>query len=144
MDACTFIGHKDTPWEVKGKVSSQIETLITKFGVDTFYVGSHGNFDRIVYDSLCQLEKKYEIKVCVVLSYLNRKPEWYDLSKTVFPARLDNVPPRYAINKRNQFMIEQSKYMICYVDNTQTNAYAFAEMANKKGLLVFNLGQVKF
>ena len=144
MVVCTFIGHRETPYEIKEKLCSKIEFLITKCGVDTFFVGTHGNFDRIVYDSLCQLERKYKITTHVVLAYLNEKPDWYDLSKTVFPSQLDNTPRKYAISKRNKYMIEQSNYMICYVDNTQTNAYAFAEKAIKKGLAVFNLGQVEF
>ena len=143
MCVCTFIGHEQTPCEIKEKLCDQIELLITKYGVDTFFVGTHGNFDRIVYDSLCQLERKYKITTKIVLAYLSQKTDWYDLSKTIFPAQLDNVPPKYAISKRNKYMIEQSNYMICYVDNTQTNAYVFAKMAIKKGLLVFNLGQVK-
>ena len=79
-----------------------------------------------------------------MLAYINEKTEWVDLKKTIFPALLDNTPPKYAISKRNLYMIEQSKYMICYVDNTQTNAYVFAEKAVSKGLTLFNLGQVVF
>ena len=58
MAACTFFGHK-----VCSKMDSKIlyetiEGLIHK-GVDTFYVGHQGEFDRVVYRCLKQLRLKY-------------------------------------------------------------------------------------
>lgn len=142
MYACTFIGHRDCPENIKPILYNEIEKLIVKNNVDTFYVGTHGKFDQIAYEILCDLEKTYSIKTYVVLAYLNResKRKYYDMNKTVYPDILAKTPLRFAISKRNLFMISRSQYMVCYVDYTTSNAYAFAEKAVKRGVNVINIG----
>lgn len=143
MTACTFIGHTDFAKTDSSSIYKAIKTLIEKEDVTTFYVGTHGNFDRMVYRCLCQLENRYNIKTIVVLSHLNRTNQYYDMSKTIFPDVLTKTPPRFAITKRNQYMISQSQYMICGVNNTLSNSYRFAKEAQKRGLKVINIGELE-
>jgi len=143
MYSCTFIGHKDCPSSIKPKLLSAIEDLITNKDVTCFYVGTHGRFDHIVYESLCELEKKYNIKIFVVLAYLNKINDiYYDSQKTIYPEGLEGVPLRFAISKRNIYMIENADYMISFVDNTISNSYSFVKKAMKKNLNVINLGNL--
>ncbi|MBE6904555.1 MAG: hypothetical protein E7480_08120 [Ruminococcaceae bacterium] len=135
MQSCSFIGHKNCPKEIKGRLLYEIEKLITNKGVNKFYVGTQGGFDKLVYETLCELEKKYEIDINVVLAYLNRTPsnQYYDLEKTIFPDELTKTPLPYAIRLRNSFMIT-------YLNVPFSNAYKNVEEAIRKKKQVINLG----
>jgi len=143
--ACTFIGHKDCCENIYDDLYITIEKLIIQDDVLTFYVGTHGSFDRLVYRVLTELEKKYKIKVIVVLAYINTRKEniYYDIRKTVFPDALEKTPLRFAINKRNEFMINNSQYMICYVNNSFSHSYKYVKFALRKKLKIINLGNNK-
>lgn len=144
MYSCTFIGHKDCFDDIKPVLYETIEYLILKENVSCFYVGTHGNFDKYVYETLSLLRKKYEIKVFVVLAYLNNNKHcFYNVNDTIYPCVLEKVPLRYAINKRNMYMIEQSQFMLCYVNHTFSNSYRFLVKAVNKNLKVLNIGKYK-
>ena len=143
MRSCTFIGHKDCPQEIKEKLCETVEDLIVNSDVRRFYVGTHGSFDRLVYKVLCDFESKYEIEIIVVLSYLyHKKDVYYDLSKTVFPEEVDKADKKYAIIRRNEFMIKRSQVLVCYVNNMVSNSYKYMTQALKKGLRVINISDV--
>ncbi len=145
MNSCTFIGHRNCSSQICNQLWQTIEKLVIEESVSVFYVGTHGNFDKFAYQVLVELEKKYEIKVFVVLAYLNGKKEniYYDTNKTIFPDVLEKTSFRYAINKRNEFMIKNSQYMICYVDNTFSNSYDYVKLALKNKLKIINIGTYK-
>lgn len=142
MSACTFIGHRGCPWDMKDKLEEAVEELIVKEGVRLFYVGNQGGFDRLVYQVLCDMEKRYPIKTKVVLAYINQKEKdsYYDPEKTVYPEEIAKALPRFAIHKRNEYMIQKSRYLICYLNVSFSNAYTFVEKAIKKELKTINLG----
>lgn len=54
---CTFFGHADSPTNIKKEIQKVIEDLILQKGVNTFYVGTNGNFDRMVQSVLIDLKK---------------------------------------------------------------------------------------
>ena len=88
---CTFFGHKDTPDEVKDKLRQTIITLIEEKGVTNFYIGNHGNFDRMVLSVLKELSKLYpQIRYSVVLAYLTQNTN-EDYSNTIFPIFLSQT-----------------------------------------------------
>ena len=140
MFSFTFIGHRDSPKNVKLKLISEIENLIVCRNVDVFYVGTQGGFDRLVYECLCELEEKYKIKTVVVLAYLNREDDltYYDTKKTIFPDCITKTPPRFAISKRNDYILKKSDYLICYLDNT----YELVLKAIKRKIKIINLGSL--
>ena len=145
MYACAFLGHRDCPESIKEKLFLEIENLIVNENVNAFYVGTQGAFDRLVYEVLCELEKKYEIKINVVLAYLNRENEftYYDTNKTIFPDCITNTPPRFAISKRNDYMLQKADYLICYLDNKFSNTYEFIEKAIRIKIKIINLGNLQ-
>ena len=68
MKACTFFGHRDCPQTIQPKLNEVLVDLITNHGVDTFYVGNHGQFDALVRCSLKKLKREYpNITYAVVL-----------------------------------------------------------------------------
>lgn len=53
---------------------------------------------------------------------------------------LTKTPPKYAIDKRNRWMISVSDYVVCYCEhNADFGAPRYMNMARKKGLTVINL-----
>lgn len=141
MYSCTFIGHSSCDPQIKTKLYSTIEKLIKEHNVTTFFVGTHGDFDYYAYMALCELEKIYDIEILVVLSRLDKAPFYCDTSKTIFPDMVAKSPFKYAIIKRNQYMISRSQFMICYINNTFTNTYTFVKLALNKKLQLINIGK---
>ena len=141
MLSCCFIGHKDCPGTIKNNLSKTIERLIKEKNVTTFYVGTQGGFDRLVYDVLCDLKSIYKIETYVVLAYLNKNSEekYYDITKSVYPDELTKTPLRFAIRKRNSYMIDKSDYVICYMNDPFSNTFTNVKESVKKKKKVINL-----
>ena len=101
---CTVIGHRDTPKSVQPVLREVLVELITKYGVDEFYIGTHGSFDYIVLETLREQKKEFShIKYTNVLAYITGEREYNEkYENTIFPDVLENTPPRFAIKKRNK------------------------------------------
>ena len=139
MAKCTFFGHRDSPSNIRGVLSAEIERLINEKDVNTFYVGTQGNFDRMAYSVLAELRKRYQhIKVYRVLAYMP-KPGDNDTADTIVPEGIENAHPRYAIVYRNNWMIDHSDYVIAYVTHTFGGAYQAVERAKKKGKITIQI-----
>lgn len=140
---CTFFGHRNTPDSIRPILRNTLIKLIETQGTDTFYVGNQGRFDSIVKSELRKLKENYPfIKYSVVLAYLPREKKDFDItdySNTVYPDGLENVPPRFAIDKRNRLMIDWSDIVVAYVYGTIGGAAKYKEIAEKKGKQVINL-----
>ena len=138
MSACTFFGHRECYGLDRGVLSAAIETLIQQ-GVDTFYVGNQGYFDSMVYSCLKQLRKGYpHIRFAVVLAYLpTGKGEHSSLPDTMYPEIEGH--PKFAIERRNRWMLQSSDYCICCVEHSWGGAYKFAKLAKQCGKHVINL-----
>jgi len=142
MSACTFFGHREC-YGLDGRIlQAAIEDLI-RDGVDSFYVGNQGNFDAMVYGCLKQLRRTYpHIRVCVVLAYLPpQNAEREDMADTMYPEIEGH--PKFAVARRNKWMIAASDTCLCYITHTWGGAYKFAQRAKKEGLQIINLGNVE-
>ena len=139
--SCTFIGHSNCDNDIKERLYSEIKTLIQCHNVTRFYVGTHGKFDVYTYQTLCKLEKVYDIDVLVVLSRLGSIPISFEGANTIYPEILDKTPHKYRIIKRNHYMIDKSQFMICYINHTFSNTYNFVKRAVDKKLNIINLGK---
>ena len=115
-----------------------IQNLITEKKVLTFYVGTQGNFDSLVYRALCCLRTDFpHIRVYRVLAYL---PKGNDtIPDSILPEGIELVHPRYAISWRNRWMIEHSDYVIAYITHNYGGAARFVDEAKRKGKTVINL-----
>lgn len=140
---CTFIGHRNTPEYIQPILKKVLIQLITEKGVDEFYIGTHGKFDYMALITLKELKKEFlHIKYTNVLAYITGKKEDYvKYENTIFPEVLEKTPFKFAIIKRNKWMIENSHYVVCYVTQTITNAGEFLDFAKRKGKIVINLAK---
>lgn len=143
---CTFFGHRNTPQSIEANLRSVLIDLIENKGVDNFYVGNQGGFDSMVRQYLKQLAANYpHIRYAVVLAYLPTKNiefDCFDYSDAIFPDGLENVPPRFAIDMRNRWMIENSEYVVVYVRQAFGGAAKFKSLAEKKERTVINLADI--
>lgn len=137
---CTFIGARDTPFTLREHIKKAVVNLIFK-GVYEFCVGNNGNFDHMVQSVLFELRSEYNIKFDIVLSYIDEVALIGNQAFTIYPEELANVPKRFAISKRNDYLLKKSNIVICYVNNTYSNSYKFTQKALKKGYTVINLSK---
>ena len=138
--AC-FFGHRDVTHDIRAKLQFIIEQLITEKQIYNFYVGHQGQFDSMVRSVLKELKVKYpHIRYTVVLAYMPDEhiKEVYG-EDTLYPDGLETVPRRFAISKRNDWMIQHSGYAVCYVHKITGGAAKFREKAEKKGLKVVDV-----
>ena len=140
---CIFFGHRDTPKEIEPSLCLTLIDLIENKGVDMFYVGNNGNFDYLVRKNLRLLKEKYQhIDYAVVLAYMPNKIgeiDYIDCADTIYPDGLECVPPKYAISRRNLWMIDNADYVVTYVKYIVGGAARFKELSEKKGKTVINL-----
>lgn len=136
MATCTFFGHRDAPKEIERILKNIIIDLIERHDVDVFYVGDNGSFDRMVRKVLKLMKLDYpHIDYYVVLAYFPIKKEYdyNDYLDTILPDDLENVPRKYAIHKRNKWMLNDADYVVTYVTRIYGGAAEFKRMAEKKG-----------
>ena len=140
MSSCTFFGHRNCPDSIQPRLEAEILALIRQ-GVHTFYVGQQGEFDRLVCHTLRQLQRQHpQIRYAVVLTGLptNKNSESRS-DETVYPEEVAVGPPRFAIDRRNRWMVRTADCVICYVTHSWGGAYKFAALAKKHGKPVINL-----
>lgn len=142
MSACTFFGHRDCYRLDEEVLRDHIQMLIEQ-GVDTFYVGNQGHFDGMVYRNLKRLRQIYpHIRVFVVLAYLpTKKIQGQEPSDTIYPEIEGH--PKFAIDRRNRWMVHTSDYCLCYINHTWGGAYKYALMAKRRGIKLINLGNAE-
>ena len=142
MSVCTFFGHSACYGLDKAVLRNAIENLI-KQGVTQFLVGNHGQFDGMVFSCLQELSKDDPpISYSVVLAYLPAHKQEYDIYQghSFYPEGQEIGPAKFAVERRNRYMISVSDVCLCFINRKFGGAYKFARMANNRGLQVINLG----
>ena len=138
---CTFFGHRDTPPTVKPLLRQVIIELIEQRGVTRFYVGNQGSFDAMARSLLAELAQTYQIQYDVVLAYLPKENDpSLDGSHMILPDGFEAVPPRFAIDHRNRWMIDHSDIVVTYV-RSPGGAAKFKELAERKGKTVVEISE---
>ena len=142
MSVCTFFGHRACYGLDEARLVRTVEGLIAH-GADTFYVGNQGRFDGMVYHCLKQLQKKHpHIRVTIVLAYLPGEKRGEAVPEDTMYPEIEGHP-KFAIERRNRWMIGEADYCICYVNYTWGGAYKFSRQAKRRGLTVINLGNAE-
>lgn len=141
MASCTFFGHCECPDSIKDRLCEVLINLIGNYDVNLFYVGNQGRFDAIVRGVLRELKKEYpQINYAVVLAYMpGKQTEYDDYTDTMLPEGIESVHPRYAISWRNNWMLQQSDYVVTYITHSWGGAAKFVLRAVKQRKNVINL-----
>ena len=128
----TFCGHREivNRDELHDKLKAAILGLISE-GADTFYLGGYGAFDALANEVLRELKDQYRIHTSLVLPYLDREyaTDMYD--DTIYPP-LEGVPRRFAISRRNEWMVDQADVVVAFVTHGWGGAAATLRYAERK------------
>ena len=137
---CCFFGHRDTPYQIKNDLRDLLIKLIKEKKIDRFLVGNNGNFDGLVISVLSELQPQFPDLQCFVVlyAYHPHKQEQY-LLETLYPAELETAPPRFAIDRRNRWMLAQSDLVVGYIAYSTGGASHFFNLARKHGKETYNL-----
>ena len=139
----TFCGHsqiydKDA---VRKRLTEEIQELL-RVGYRKFYLGGYGEFDNLAAAVLDELKVDWpDMERLLILPYPDKKVDTSLYDGTLYPP-LENVPKRFAIPRRNKWMVEQSSVMVACVDHDWGGAAKTLEYAIKKGLKIINLGGI--
>ena len=130
----TFCGHSnlyDSDGTIGAKLVEVLEQLVAE-GADQFYLGGYGSFDALAAKTVKDLQKAHpQIHSTLVLPYLNRQYNEKLYDDTTYPP-LEEVPRRYAISRRNEWMVDQADVVVSYVDHGWGGAAKTLEYAQRK------------
>ena len=133
-----FFGHRECPQSIRPLLREAVAEVMRRYGTTQFYVGNNGQFDACCRSVLKEMGANY----AVVLSKIPGKAsEYSDCSDTILPEGVaEGGPPRFAIERRNRWMIRQADLVICYVTRqTYGGAAKFVAIAKRQGKPVINL-----
>ena len=138
----TFIGHNECYGVSKTDLQNEIKKLI-EMGVTDFISGGQGGFDRLSARCVYELKTKYpSIQNHLVIPYLSFNvgdKSIYD--SIIYPEGFENHHFKAAIPKRNQYLVQNAAYAICYVTHSWGGAAKTYEYAKKKDLQLINLAE---
>ena len=147
----TFVGHGSM--QFSHDLSRKIKkTILENTGIGeavTFYCGGYGDFD-IHCASVCRSSKSHipNCEVVFVTPYFTSSQQaklknFVDMGlydSIVYPP-IEKTPPRFAISKRNEWMISKADLVIAYVSRTYGGAYQTLQFARRKKKRVINLAE---
>lgn len=139
-----FCGHKNV-YQTE-RVSQQVKQIVSslvKEGAGTFLLGGYGSFDSIAAVAVRDLKKEYSgLRSVLVVPYLNRDYDTSLYDESVYPP-IEDVPKRFAISRRNEWMVDKADVIIAYVDHDWGGAAATLRYAERKKKRIINVAQDK-
>lgn len=142
---CMLFGHADAPDSLKSALEAAIIKVSEENDNVEFLVGNNGNFDFLA-QSLMEKLKNNGIKIdyTIILSHIDERPLNRCYEQSLFPMELATTIPKYAISKRNNWIIKHSVLAICYVSSIASNSFKTLSKFKKRGVKVINLANRDF
>jgi len=128
-------------------VKEQIRNNIIDVKLVTCYLGGYGDFDEICARACRELKQEYDdIEVVYVTPYISlseqakiKEMQSYGLCDTSIYPPIENVPLRFAISKRNEWMMTNADLIIAYVNRSYGGAYKSLQVAKRKKKKIINI-----
>ena len=143
---CTFAGHsKIHNQNLVETIKNKAKELIAEYGVNEFWVGHYGDFDHYAAKAVRELKQEHNAELVLVIPYLTKeldeyKEDYYKNFDAIIMADIpEKTPTKLSIIKANQYMVNESDYLICYVKNSWGGATKTLEYAKKRNIEIFNL-----
>ena len=146
----TFIGHSfvTSIEDVKKRVKEQVEKHMNSCSESmTCYLGGYGEFDELCAMACRDLKRKgLNIHLVYVTPYISlpvqkkiRDLQQNGLYDEVFYPPIENTPIKFAISKRNEWMIKRSDLIIAYVNHNYGGAYKSLKIAKRIKKNIINI-----
>ena len=145
----TFVGHGDLFYslETEKRLKEILREFLERDTQAEFYCGGYGNFDHLCAKTCHSLKMEgYECKIFFVTPYINEEYKenikcimdngYYDAS--IYPP-IEKTPLRYAISKRNEWMVREADLVIAYVRFICGGAFKTLEYAKRRKKIIINL-----
>ena len=142
----TFCGHSNCLFsdEEKEKLKQLLIKEIIKNPTCKFYVGGYGDFDSLCLRTLRELKADFpNIELLFITPYLDNNYSKLELAKyyyddVIFPP-IESVPRKFAILKRNEWMIDSADLVIAHVKYSWGGAAKTLEYAKRKKVPLVNI-----
>ena len=136
----TFCGHRD--FVETAEAENQLTMFLEKYARENVrlvcYNGGYGNFDYFAAKCVQRMQEQYSnIRNCLVLPYIDQpfleRIEIFKnhFNETIYPP-LESVPRKYAIIRRNEWMVDSADIVIAYVTYSWGGAARTLEYARRK------------
>jgi len=137
----TFCGHREIlsgEDEIRKRLIEEVENLINK-GATEFLLGGYGSFDYMCAGVVKELKQKYpHIKSILVKPYLNKPFDDWLYDESEYPP-IENAPKKFAIIKRNEYMVDRADTLIAYVKYETGGAATTLRYAVKKNKAIIQI-----
>ena len=153
MDVFTvsLFGHRkiDDLRQLDEKLTPMIKELIKTKPYVAFLIGRNGEFDEYAASLIKRARKEVEREnsdLTLVLPYSVTDLQYYEkyYDHVMIPECIEQIHPKGAITKRNQWMTEQADLFICYINHKEGGAYSTLKYAKKLQKEIINLAEKPF
>lgn len=142
---CAFFGHAQLPADPT--LSARLEQAVeqaARAGATEFLVGGMGEFDRRAAGAVCRVRARQSgLRLHLVIPYrtkkLNDAATLAPYDSIVYPEEVWGVHPRYAIDRRNRWMVRQAGLVIAFVDHRWGGAWQAYSYAKRRKIQTVNL-----
>ena len=142
----TFCGHSNFSFSdtTKNELKNLLIEKIRKNPTCKFYLGGYGDFDSLCLRTLRELKKEFQdIELIFITPYIDKNYSKLEFAKyhyddVIFPP-LESVPRKFAILKRNEWMVDEADLVIAYVMYSWGGAAKTLEYAKRKKKRIINL-----
>ena len=145
----SFAGHSFVA--SSGAVKEAVKEQIRKNTINETHVlcflGGYGSFDEICACACRELKRENAgIELIYITPYMSlpmqqkiKEMKAYGLyDDSIYPP-IENTPKRFAISKRNAWMMASADLVIAYVNRNYGGAYQSIEVARRKGKKIINI-----
>ena len=141
-------GHRYIGYDLK---KERVESFLRKFiekGFNTFLIGMALGFDTLCFQILERLREENNIKIIACIPCPSQPKRFNQKQKEEYFRLLsiaddkvvlsDEYTP-YCMQKRNQFMVDNSFAVLCYLNRNSGGTFNTVEYAKKQNVFVINV-----
>ena len=134
----TFCGHRQIAQS--GELAKWLDLILPSLiegGAATFYLGGYGAFDSLAAAAVRRQKAVYpHIEAVLVQPYLNREFDVSRYDSATYPP-LEHIPPRFAVAKRNEWMVCASDVIVSGVTRSWGGAAKTLDYARRRQKVIF-------
>ena len=154
IDICKSVcvtGHRSLASDFSIVTLEKVFSAFIEKGFNTFLVGMAVGFDTICFQTLEKIRKKKDIKIVACIPCLDQDKMFSISQKKEYRRMIESADKKVLVNQkysafcmqeRNQFMVDNSSYVIAYLNENKGGTANTVRYANKKGKKVINIGKL--